>query len=264
MFRIQTYGVTMRHRIPAAILLALLATPCAHAQWDGGVERYTWEETLQSPPLTPRESSSRYALHLNWQQDVDTGLLYGYRGKLYNGRVDYDTNTQIGNAPSSTYTDYSGMSHEGQLISRRYWGNYRLDYVGSLGWDSWRRNISSNQIADYSIWFVRTGFNVDQPEQRPGFHGGGGLKLPIRTSEDARLDSAGLSTNPTLPPGRNVSLYAELAYRTSNYWDIVGYYDSWHFRQPDPIHATQGDSLYSIVQPQSSMSAFGLKAIHPF
>lgn len=258
----------MRHRILVAplALIVLFTAPVARAEWDGGVgiEHYTWEEALQSPPLTTRENGSRYALHLQWQENGDSGLLYGYRGKLYNGRVDYDTYTQIGYTPVSTYTDYSGMTHEGQLISRNYLGSYRLDYVGGLGWDSWRRAVSGNQIEDYSVWFVRTGINVDQPAQGAGFHGGGGLKLPLRTSEDAHLDSAGFSANPELSPGRSVSLYAELAYRTNSYWDIVGYYDSWRFKQSDPVYATQGSTLYSIVQPQSSMNAFGLKAMHSF
>ncbi len=258
----------MRHRIlvTSLALYTLISAPAAHAQWDGGVgiEHYTWDETLQSPPLSPRESGSRYALHLQWQEDSDSGLLYGYRGKLYNGRVDYDTYTQPGYVPVSTYTDYSGMTHEGQLISRSYLGDYRLDYIGALGWDIWRRTIGGNQIEDYSVWFMRTGINVDQPALGAGFHGGGGLKLPLHTSEDAHLISSGFSSNPELSPGRSVSLYAELAYRIDSYWDIVGYYDSWRFQESDPVYATRGGSLYSIVQPQSSMSAFGLKAMHSF
>ena len=258
----------MRHRIPVALalLVALFSASPAQAQWAGGagVEHYTWEESLQSPPLTPREGGSRYALHLQWQEDGNTGLLYAYRGKLYNGRVSYDTYTQPGYAPVPTYTDYSGMTHEGQLISRSYLGDYRLDYIGGLGWDIWRRTIGGTQIEDYSVWFMRTGISVDLPALGPGFHGGGGLKLPLHTREDAHLDSAGFSSNPELSPGRSVSLYAELAYRTNSYWDIVGYYDSWRFQESDPVYSTRGGSLYSIVQPQSGMSAFGLKAMHSF
>jgi hypothetical protein len=257
----------MSTRILAATFLAsALFSPLASADWasGAGVEHYSWEETLQSPPLSPKESGSRYALHLKWMENGDSGLLYAYSAKLYTGRVDYDTYTQFSYAPVSTQTDYNGMTHEGQLIARHNLGDYQLDYVGGLGWDSWRRTINMNQIEDYSIWFLRTGVSLDQPRQGTGFHGSGGLKLPIRTSEDAHLDSAGYDSNPQLSPGKRFSLYAELAYRPGRSWDIVGYYDSWRFSQSDAVTATSGGSLYSIVQPQSSMNTFGLKAMYSF
>lgn len=258
----------MSARIFAATFFAtILLSSAVHAEWSGGagIEHYTWEESLQDTPLAPKEIGSRYALHLKWVEDGDSDLLYSYSGKLYSGRVPYDTYEQPpSNVPVSTQTDYSGMTHEGQLISRRHLGNYRLDYVGGLGWDSWRRTINTNQIEDYSVWFLRTGVSLDQPMQGAGFHGGGGLKLPIRTSEDAHLDSLGYSSNPQLSPGKSVSLYAELAYRTGKYWDIVGYYDSWRFQQSDPVYTTNGATPYSIVQPQSSMNTLGLKALYSF
>ncbi len=257
----------MSTRILAAILFAMaLHSTTALAEWSSsaGVENYRWEESLAGSSLTPKENGSRYALYLKWVEDGDSGLLYSYSGKLYNGRVPYDTYTQLSHTPVSTQSDYSGITHEGQLISRHYLGNYRLDYVGGVGWDSWRRTINTNQIEDYSVWFLRTGISLDQPLQAAGFHGGGGLKLPFKTSEDAHLDSAGFNSNPQLAPGKSISLYAELAYRTGNYWDIVGYYDSWRFTQSEPVYATSGGSLYSIVQPQSSMNTFGLKALYSF
>lgn len=257
----------MSTRILAATLFVSALLPSvAAAGWEGGagVEQYSWEETLQSPPLSPKESGSRYALHLNWEENGDSGLLYAYRAKLYNGRVQYDTYTQLSYTPVSTHTNYNGMTHEGQLISRRNIGNYQLDYVGGLGWDSWRRTINMNQIEDFSIWFLRTGISLDQPMQGRGFHGSGGLKFPIKTSEDAHLDSMGYDANPQLSPGRSPSLYAELAYRTGKYWDIVGYYDSWRFSQSAPVTASSGGTLYSIVQPQSHMNTFGLKALYSF
>lgn len=257
----------MRTRILAATFFAsALFSSFAFAGWESGagVEQYSWEETLQNPPLSSKENGSRYALHLKWVESSDSSLLYSYKAKLYSGHVQYDTYTQFTYVPVSTQTDYNGMTHEGQLISRSSVGNYQLDYIGGLGWDSWRRTINTNQIEDYSIWFLRTGVSLDQPMQGTGFHGSGGLKLPIRTSEDAHLDSGGYDSNPQLAPGKRFSLYAELAYRTGKYWDIVGYYDSWRFSQSDPVTTTSGSSLYSIVQPQSSMSTLGLKAMYSF
>lgn len=257
----------MSTRILAATFLATALFPfAAMAEWknSAGVEPYDWQEALHNPPLAPSENGSRYALHLNWSEGGDSGLLYAYRARLYAGRAQYDTYAQPSYAPISAQTDYNGMTHEGQLISRSNMGNYQLDYVGGLGWDSWRRTINMNQIEDYSIWFLRTGVSLDQPMQGTGFHGSGGLKLPFRTSEDAHLDSIGYNTNPQLEPGKSINLYAELAYRPGKYWDIVGYFDSWRLKQSDAVTATSGSTLYSIVQPQSSVSTFGLKAMYSF
>lgn len=258
--------------LAATVLAAALSSTPAHAELDvgAGIEHYTWEETLQDSSLRPKEDGFRYALHLKWTESGNSGLLYAYNAKVYSGRVAYDTYTLVGNTPVSVNTDYIGMTHEGQLIFRDRLDNYRLDYVGGLGWDSWRRNINRSQIEDYSVWFLRAGFTLDLPRQAAGFHGGGGLKVPIYTIEDAHLDSLGFSSNPQLSPGKGVSLYAELAYRASKYWDIVGYYDSWRFSQSDPVYVTTRDTTLcgstqcSIVQPQSGMNAFGLKAMLSF
>jgi hypothetical protein len=257
----------MRARIFAAMLFAPLLLPAvAQAEWSSaaGVDNYSREEALAGSPLALGKNSSRYALHLKWVEDGDTGLLYSYSGKLYSGQASYDTRTLTSYSPVTTQTDYNGMAHEGQLISRRYMGNYRLDYVGGLGWDSGRRTANMNQLEDYSVWFLRTGVSLDQPLQGAGFHGGGGLRLPLSINENASWGSAGLSSSPQLAPDKSVSLYAEFAYRTDNYWDIVGYYDSWRLRQPAPVEAYSGSSLYSIVQPQSGMNTLGLKAMYSF
>lgn len=237
--------------IVASLFASTLFSPALQAEWEGG-----------TGSSLPRENSSRYALHQHGGENGDSELLYTYSAKLYNERAPYDT--QPGYFPVSTQTGYNGMSHEGQLISRRHLGNYRLDYVGGLGWDSWQRSINMNQTADYSVWFLRTAFSLEQPMQGAGFHGEGGLKLPFRTGQDAPLMSTGYSSNlqPSLENG--VNLYAEVAYRSGKYWDIVGYYDSWHFKQADSVYTPAGSNIYSIVQPQSGMNTFGLKAMYSF
>jgi hypothetical protein len=256
----------MSARILAAIMVsAVLLSTAAHAEWSSvaGIENHTDKAALPSSSLASEGAVSRYALHLKWTEDSDSGLLYAYSGKLYSGRS-LDAHIPTGNSPATAQTDFSGITHEGQLISRRYLGNYRLDYVGGVGWDSWRRSINANQIEDYSVWFLRTGISLDQPLQAAGFHGGGGLKLPFKTSEDIHLVSSGFNSNPQLAPGKSVNLYAELAYRTGNYWDIVGYFDSWRFSQAEPLYTSSGSNLYSIVQPQSSVNTLGLKALYSF
>ena len=208
----------------------------------------------------------RSTVNVEWAQDGDYGWLFAYRGKLYFGQVQYDTYTQQTYTPVSTTTHYSGKAHEAQIFHRTAAANYQLDYVGGLGMDTWKRDIGSTgyfQIEDFRIMYLRGGFNISQPG-----HGAGlqvGLKYPIMTWEDAHLNSLGYSSNPTLQPGKDISLYAQLGYRISARWDVVAYYDSWRFKQSPEVTATdsQGAS-WRIWQPKSSMDAFGLRAMYSF
>lgn len=241
----------------------------AQAEWSfgGGLENFRWEETIAGSPLSPTENGMRYALNATWLQDGDQGLLFSYRGKLYTGRVHYDTYTQISNTPVSTTTQYSGATHEGQMLYRTDTGRLKLDYVGGVGLDTWERNIDNrgySQIEDYFILYLRGGINIGQTQRATGWHGGGGLKYPFWTAEDAHLQEQGFYTNPIISPGKAVSLYAELGYRFSPRWDIVGYYDSWHFKQSAPVVTADSSGTWLIWQPESHMDVWGLKAMVSF
>lgn len=254
----------MSTRILAATLFAAgLFSTAAVAEPDlenaAVVLHYSQEETPQYSSLLPKDSGSRYALSLKWTESADSGLLYAYRAKLYSGR--FENNFQANDVPSATATNYSGITHEGQLIARQSMGDYRLDYVGGLGWDSWQRSNNMNVADDYSTLFMRTGISLDQSTQASGFHGSGGLKLPLRASQDPYLDSG---ASPQQAFRKGVSLYAELAYRPGKYWDIVGYYDSSRFKQSESIGTPSGISIYSIAQPQTRINTLGLKAMYSF
>ena len=252
-------------------MLLVLATfsTAAKAEWSvgGGLENYRWAETIADAPLTPKETGLRLAANLKWTQDGDRGLLFGYRGKLYFGRVHYDTYTQQTYTPISTHTVYVGATHEGQLLYRTDAGNYKLDYVGGLGYDNWQRSIENNgfyQIESYSIFFLRGGINLDQLMHNPGFHGGGGLKYPFWTAENAHLNEQGYYSNPIITPGKDFSLYAELGYRISERWDVIGYYDSWRFKRSNTVSSDDSTGTWLIWQPKSSMDTFGLRAMYSF
>lgn len=251
------------------VLLATFSTG-ANAEWSigGGLESYRWtEETGAKSPLTPKETGLRLAANLKWTKEGDQGLLFGYRGKLYFGQVHYDTYTQQTNTPVSTSTVYIGATQEGQLLYRTDAGNYKLDYVGGLGYDNWRRSIENNgfyQVEDFMILYLRGGINLDQPMHNTGFHGSGGLKYPFWTAENVHLKEQGYSSNPIITPGKNFSFYADIGYRISERWDVIGYYDSWRFTQSNTVTASRGGVLYNIVQPKSSMDTFGLKAMYSF
>lgn len=257
----------MAKRILAAALIASTIFPTsANATWDTGVslEYYSWKEEIPESAHTPKESGPRYAIHLNWTENGDKGFLFAYRGKIYFGQVNYDTFTQLTNTPMNTNSQYSGTAHEGQFYYRSDAGNYKLDYVGSLGWDYWRRTIDYYLIEDYSILYLRGGLNLDQSGGRTGFHGGGGLKYPFWTAEDSHLKSQGFYSNPIITPGKNISLYAEFGYRINSHFDVIGYYDSWRFKKSNIVTTTDATGTWNIWQPKSSMDALGLRAMYLF
>ena len=250
-----------------AALLALSHGANAASSIGIGAEDYHWQETIDGSSISPEESGLRYSIHAKWAQDRDHGLLFGYRGKLYAGRVHYDTFTQQTYTPVATTTEYSGATHEGQLSYRSSAADFKLDYVAGLGLDTWQRNIDNNgynQIEDFLIIYLRGGLNLERPAQATGWHGGGGVKYPIFTWEDAHLDRLGYTSNPTLSPGKDISLYAELGYRINQHWDISGYYDSWRFKRSATVTASRGGMLYGIYQPASSMDAYGLRVMYSF
>ncbi len=262
----------MLNRILAATLIVWSAFPtAANAEWSigAGLEGYRWQEFIAGRSETPLETGVRSTVNAEWTQDGDYGWLYAYRGKLYFGQVHYDTFYQQTYTPVSTTTQYGGVAHEVQIFHRTDAGQYKLDYVSGLGLDTWRRAIENNdyfQIEDFLIMYLRGGFNIGQPGHGAGLHGGGGLKYPVTTWEDAHLDSIGYSSNPILQPGKDISFYAQLGYRINARWDMVAYYDSWRFKQSPTVTATKisDGKLYNIYQPKSSMDAFGLRVMYLF
>lgn len=255
------------------ILLAisiLAAIPSAHAAWEagGGLEDYRWVEYPAGSAIHPRENGPRLALFLNWTQDGEEGGLFAWRAKLYGGTVNYDTYVTKTGAPFSTKTDYNGAVSEGQLFYRDNLGGYRLDYLGSLGLDFWRRAIHTtggHQTEDYSILFARAGLRLAKSAREPGFHGEFGIKYPLWTRENAFLDSSGYTSNPKISPKGLVSGYAELGYRINTRFDVLGYYDSWRFgRSADVMAMDTSGAAWLIHQPKSSMDALGIKLLMSF
>ncbi len=248
----------------------LFVTSSAQAAWDvgGALEDYQWIEYPDASTDTPREYGLRSALFLNWTQEGDQDLLLAWRAKFYGGTVNYDTFLQSTGAPVSTKTDYGGVVSEGQLFFRTSLGDYKLDYLGGPGLDSWRRSIritGGNQIEDYFILFFRAGLRLAKPRQVAGLHGELGIKYPFSARENVHLDSMGYTSNPWLSPGGMVSGYAELGYRINARFDVLGYYDSWRFgRSANVIAADTAGALWRIYQPKSNMDALGIKLLVSF
>lgn len=252
----------------ATALLVSSATACA--AWDAGValEDYQWMEYPEGIHGTPREAGLRSALLVNWMQEGDRGALFAWRARLYGGTVNYDTFLISNGAPVSTKTDYGGVAAEGQMFYRDDLWAYKLDLLGGLGLDFWRRSIrnaSFNQIEDFAVWFMRGGVRLSKPRKEAGLHGEFGFKYPFSVGENAHLTSLGYTSNPTLSPKGEVSGYAEIGYRINAKFDVTGYYDSWRFGRSNDVMATDTAGVnWLIHQPKSRMDATGIKLLVSF
>ncbi len=73
------------------------------------------------------------------------------------------------------------------------------------------------------------------------------------------------TSNPYITPNGAVSGYMELGYRINTKFDLVGYYDSWRFRQSaSVIAADTAGNPWGISQPKSNMDALGAKLLISF
>jgi hypothetical protein len=256
----------MNGRMLLAISMLTL-TASAHAGLGIGVgeESYRWVEQPSGNSGTPTEAGARFALFLDWTPTRDQGLLIGWRAKLYGGTVNYDTYTISTGTPVTTQTDYAGRAVDVYVFYRATHG---IDYLAGVGQDVWRRSIrngGSNQIEDYSILFGRVGLRFGTSQSKTGLHGELGAKYPFSTTEDAHLTSMGYTTNPMLSPKWEASGYAELGYRLTEKFDVVGYYDSWRFKQSENVTVTDtAGATWYVYQPTSSMDAVGIKLLYQF
>ena len=173
--------------------------------------------------------------------------------------------------PVSTKTDYVGVASEGQVFYRHDVGSYKLDQVGGLGLDFWRRRISQYrraEIEDYSVLFMRAGMRLAKVGGVAGLHGECGIKYPISIRETHIWIALGFTSNPAITPKGAVSGYAEIGYRINSRFDVLGYYDSCAFRRSADVRAnkpTDTAGMYWLIyQPESSMDALGIKLLVSF
>jgi hypothetical protein len=251
-----------RALLVAAGLGALVPT-LALAAWtlSGDVEHFHWHESTR-PSVT--EDGLRYGIGGRWLAARQSGWLLGWRGKLYWGPVDYEGATLFGNTPVRGTTRYSGAMNEFLAIFRPKSERLeQLDFVGSLGLDAWERRLSRQQSEDYAIVFARLGaaYNARAPR---GWFGGGGVKKPLVAREDAHLRDIGFDQNPILKPGKDPSLYAQVGYRFSPDWSLLGYYDSYRFGRSRARAVTSGGASFLIFQPESRMDLLGVRLAYRF
>jgi len=238
----------------------------AAAEWslNTGVEYLQWREST-APSVTER--GGLFTLGLNWTLDKESGWLAAYRGKLYGGGADYEGAFQFSNQRTSDVTTYYGITNEVQAIYRTLFSAapHSVDYIAGVGLDYWVRKIGSNtsnsQEEDWAVAYGRLGFDINSRTEH-GVFGGGGIKYPFYTQEDANFTDSGFDQNPTLHPGKEISGYAQLGYRFENRNDLILYYESYRFSQSNTVFLTSqfvpGVTFFAF-QPKSVMTIIGLK-----
>jgi hypothetical protein len=256
-------GILLASAVPGRAMSAELAVGVA-------IEHFEWKET---PVDSPKFGETGYvmAASLSYLQSRNSGLVLGYRGKLWGGRVNYDGYTLEVNptdsVPLKTKTGYAGISNEFQLRWRRAHELGRLDAVVGLGMDFWRRSLSTVQDEDFYIGYLRLGMESGARDLRK-WSVALGMKYPVWTREIAYLDRLrqGYHSNPVLEPGQEVSAYANLGYRLAEDTLLVVYYDGFRLSKSAPVQVEQttGTSTTTrpFYQPASTFSVIGIKLEH--
>lgn len=255
----------MKRIFPGAVLaLGLAASPLAQAGWDvsADVERFHWTEDAV-PRVT--ETGPMIGLGLQWKQERPVGWRLGYRGRLYFGSVDYNGSVLLSGTPASGTTDYRGFANEGQALYRLPGNAWGTEFVAGLGYDYWKRQLTSFQSEDFNVLYLRLGANFDLGE-RLGWFGAAGVKYPFWVDENAHFPDIGFDPNPHLRPKGKLSLYAEAGYRFNARWSLAGYYESYRFGESGDVAVIQQGTgaPFNFFQPKSSIDSLGLRLRYSF
>jgi hypothetical protein len=256
----------LRSILPSAFLaFSLAASPLARAGWgiSGELEHFRWKEST-SPSVT--ETGPLYGLGLHWTQDRPAGAWrLGYNGRLYFGTVDYNGSILLTGEPITGSSDYQGYTHEGQAIYRFPASAAGTEVVAGLGYDYWKRQLTSVQSEEYRVLYLRLGANFDRREPT-GWYAGAGFKYPFSVDENAHFPDIGFDPNPRLHPKGELSPYAELGYRFNPRWTLAGYYDSYRFGESDEVAVIQRGTgtPFNFFQPKSTVDSFGLRLRYNF
>ncbi|HET7201545.1 MAG TPA: hypothetical protein VFI80_12100 [Burkholderiales bacterium] len=244
----------------ALLVLGLSVSVLACADWSvfGDLEHFRWREET-SPSVT--ETGPMLGLGLRWRQERPAGFGLGFESRVYGGSVDYDGSLLFSGTPITGTTQYGGWRNELQA-------NYRFpgspgELVLGLGYDYWNRQLTFEQHEEYSVAYLRLGFDVDRREPGAWF-GGGGFKYPFSVDENAHFPDLGFTPNPRLKPKGEASLYAELGYRFAPAWSLAGYYEGYRFGESGDVLVSDGTSTSAFFQPKSSLDSFGLRLRYSF
>lgn len=254
-------------------LLALLVAGTVQAGTDRtsigiGAEYFSWREFGDSGDRLLKETGPRLVATLNVDRAQDSRWEYGFRGRLYSAKVDYDGQTMETGEPVATRTDYSGASME--MNFTRFSGDgaggrspwfFRFGF----GLDAWRRNILASGTVSGYVERYRTAYS----RFGPGYDGlsrwelWGGIRLPFWTRETADLSHIG-GSNLQLEPQGDFSLFAILRYGLAPHLELHAYYDSYRFKKSDPVAGTLNGENGNFYQPESWQDTIGAYVAYRF
>jgi hypothetical protein len=252
-----------------ALGLACASAGAAPGWWvSTDVEHFRWDEATD-PSVS--ETGPRYGLSWGYQRERPAGWQFGYRGQLRRGTVDYNGAFLITGEPTTARTQYTDLVNEAQAIYR--FAPRPVELVGGVGLDYWERKILPAQREEYTVVFMRLGVNYD-PRATKAFFAGGGVKLPLYVREDAHIADLGFNENPHLEPKGELSVYAQVGYRFTPRWSLIGYYDGYRFGESGAVRVTSSDPAtcktaappcpFNLFQPASRIDSYGLRLQYSF
>jgi hypothetical protein len=238
-----------------------------------GLQNFRWREFRDTGERLLQEKGARFTVGAaldNFRRE-SPGVLYNVNGNFYLGNVNYDGQTQSGNA-ATTDVEYYGATIEA-LGGYRFGRRIGLDVFGGLGLDSWLRSINDGRTTSgtvaygydefYTILHGKAGLGFFQQLDGWRYTLQGGVKLPLSTSEHVDLGSG-----VDLQPGPKSSAFANFQFDFGsgrhNRYGFALYYDSYRFSQSDPEVLIDGGSTYLVVQPRSHMDVYGVRLSYYF
>lgn len=254
-------------RIKKIITLLLFAFWGAQAQaddyqWGAGVEYFSWREYTNCPQ-TLEERGPRFFLGLDGVNHKNQNWELSFQGKAYAAFVVYDGFTQSC-VPLTANTSYIGVA--GEASATRWLAEAapasRWPQMGlrmGLGLDAWRRTIvaAGGYSEDYVIGFARLGIAARRGDD---WTAEAGIKHPLSTSEVARLQAVGFSSDAVLQPKGDYSYFASIKYQSSPKYNMKIYYDSYRFNRSDSItigSCPPSNIACSVHQPTSHQDTIG-------
>lgn len=248
-----------------AVLGVLALLPRAEAteiDVSAGTESFVWEEFADSGSKLLDETGWRYFVAVEGTNSINRAWDSDFSIRLYSGTVDYDGQTMNG-VPVKTDTDYNGSNFE--LGFTRYTAGRRDLASGewlirfAVGTDRWRRGLqdshdaNGNAVSGYAEYYLANYARLGATYRIEGsWEAGFGAKAPFFIAEEATIGSTDVSLNPE----GQLSLYAHLLVPITAQWRIGLNYDSYRFAKSDP------DNGY--YQPESTQDTLGASVHYRF
>ena len=243
----------------AVLLLAGFASR-AHAQWsaDVTVEQFDWRE--HTTPIVVHEQGPRFAAAVGYLLPKERGVLFGYRGALYAGDVDYNGSFQFdATTAAKGASNYVGTTQSAE--ARWRWPGIADALVG-VDLDFWSRRLSTTQEEKYRVASVRLGAErVASDTSR--LCGGIGMRILVATHEDATIEVGRDTYALSLSPGLGTNPYLHAGVRVWPHVTVLGYWDGMSLgRSNQVVLLKRGKPQAVVSQPDTDVSRVGVRVAY--